>query len=428
MTGAIQRIVITEMDRKLEKKTWTPKFFALISGSVLLLGFIIYQLAFADRRSTMNVSMERVSIASVKEGEFTDYIPVGGTLEPGEIFYLDALEGGNIQEVVRESGALVNAGDTILRLSNSKLQLEVMERESGLYFQINNLRQVRLQLDQNDLSQQGQLAEIDYQLSLLKPQYERFKSLHEKRLVSDREFEEVREQYDYNVKRRTLTYEAYRNDSISRVSQKQQLRDSERRMNQSLDGVGQILDNLAVKAPISGQLSTEQLQVGQSISPGERYGQIDILDKFKVKVPIDELYLPRVSTGLMGSFSLAGNTYALEISKIYPNVTGGRFEVDMIFPSDVPEGIRRGQTVRIRLELGASEQAVLLPTGGFYKDTGGNWVFVYDPATGKAEKRSIRLGRKNPEFYEVLEGLSPGERVIVSGYENFGKNEVLNLN
>lgn len=416
------------MDRKLEKKTWTPKFIAMISGAALLLGFVIYQLGFADNRSSMNVSLERVSVATVREGEFTDYIPVSGTLEPGETFYLDALEGGNIQEVVRESGSFVGIGDTILMLSNSKLQLEVMERESGLYFQINNLRQVRLQLDQNDLNQQGQLAEIDYQLSLLKPQYERFKELHGKKLVSEREFEEVREQYDYNLKRRKLTYEAYRNDSISRVSQKRQLRDSESRMNQSLDGVGRILDNLAVRAPTSGQLSTEQLQVGQSISPGQRYGQIDVLDKFKVKVPIDELYLPRVYTGLNGSFSLSGNSYELEISKIYPIVTGGRFEIDMIFTGEVPEGLRRGQTVRIRLELGESEQAVLLPTGGFFKDTGGNWVFVFDPATGKAEKRTIRLGRKNPEFYEVIEGLTPEEKVIVSGYENFGKNEVLNLN
>ncbi|WP_040479959.1 efflux RND transporter periplasmic adaptor subunit [Mariniradius saccharolyticus] len=416
------------MDRKIEKKTWTPKFIAMIAGATLLVGFVVYQLVFADSRSSMNVAMERVTIATVKSGEFTDYIPVSGTIEPGEVFFLDALEGGNISKIVRESGSFVKAGDTILLLSNSKLQLDVMERESGLYFQLNNLRQVRLQLDQNDLNQQGQLAEIDYQISLLKPQYERFRELHSKKLVSDREFEEVKEQYEYNVKRRKLTYEAYRNDSISRVAQKRQLQDSESRMNQSLQGVGRILDNLAVRAPIQGQLSTQQIEVGQAITAGERYGQIDILDKFKVRVPIDELYLPRVSTGLKGTFSFSGGEYELEIGKIYPNVTNGRFEVDMFFTGEVPSGIRRGQTVRIRLELGESEQAVLLPTGGFYKDTGGNWVFVVNQSTGKAEKRSIRLGRKNPEYYEVIEGLETGEKVIISGYENFGKNEVLNLN
>lgn len=415
------------MDRKIEKKTWTPKFIAMVAGAALVVGFVIYQLVFADSRSSMNVAMERVTIATVKSGEFTDYIPVSGTIEPGEVFFLDAIERGNIQQIVRESGALVEKGDTILVLTNSNLQLDVMQRETDLYFQINNLRQTRLLLDQNDLNQQGQLAEIDYQINLLKPQYERFLELHKKKLISDRELEEVKEQYLYNVKRRKLTYESYRNDSIARSIQKRQLRDSELRMTQSLDGVGHILDNLVVRAPIKGQLSTEQIEVGQSIQAGQRYGQIDILDKFKVRVPIDELYLPRVSTGLKGTFTFSGGDYELEIGKIYPNVTNGRFEVDMFFTGEVPSGIRRGQTVRIRLELGESEQAVLLPTGGFYKDTGGNWVFVVNQSTGKAEKRSIRLGRKNPEYYEVIEGLETGEKVIISGYENFGKNEVLNL-
>ncbi|MEX2511923.1 MAG: efflux RND transporter periplasmic adaptor subunit [Cyclobacteriaceae bacterium] len=415
------------MDRKLEKKTWTPKLIGLLLAGTLLLGFVLYQLLFADTRSSMNVDVERITVANVKMGEFTDYIPVSGTIEPGEVFYLDAIERGNIQEVIRESGSMVEKGDTILILTNSNLQLDVMQRETDLYFQINNLRQTRLLLDQNDLSQQAQLAEIDYQINLLKPQYERFRELHGKKLISDRELEEVKEQYEYNLKRQRLTYESYRNDSIARSIQKKQLRDSEARMNQSLNGVGHILDNLVVKAPINGQLTTEQIEVGQSINAGERYGQIDIIDKFKARVPIDELYLPRVYTGLKGTFGFSGETYELEITKIYPNVTGGRFEVDMVFTGEAPTGIRRGQTVRIRLELGESEQAILLPTGGFYKDTGGNWVFVVNEETGKAEKRSIRLGRKNPEYYEVIEGLSEGEKVIVSGYENFGKNEVLNL-
>ncbi len=415
------------MDRKIEKKTWTPKFIAIVTGGTLFVGFILYQLVFADSRSSMNVNKDRITIATVIEGEYTDYIPVSGTIEPGEVFFLDAIERGNIQNIVRESGALVEIGDTILILTNSNLQLDVMQRETDLYFQINNLRQTRLLLDQNDLNQQGQLAEIDYQINLLKPQYERFKELHSKKLISDRELEEVREQYGYNVKRKSLTYESYRNDSVARSIQKKQLRDSESRMEQSLNGVGHILDNLVVRAPIKGQLSTTQIEVGQSINSGERYGQIDILDKFKVKVQIDELYLPRVSTGLKGSFTFSGSSYEIEINKIYPNVTGGRFEVDMIFTGEVPSGIRRGQTVRIGLELGESKQAILLPTGGFYKDTGGNWVFLVNETTGVAEKRNIRLNRKNPEHYEVIEGLKPGDRVIVSGYENFGKNEVLNL-
>lgn len=415
------------MDRKIEKKTWTPRRIAAIVGGVVLLGGIIYQIGFADHRSTMNVEKDRLSIATVSTGEFTDYILVSGQIEPARTVFLDAVEGGMVKQVIRESGALLKKGDTILVLTNSNLQLDVMQRETMLYEQINNLRQTRLLLDQNDLSQQGQLAEIDYQISLLKPQYERFKELHDKKLVSDREFEEVKEQYEYNVKRKKLTYTSYRNDSIARSFQLSQLRQSEGRMNASLNGVGNILNNLVITAPIAGQLATpQQLEIGQAINPGQRYGQIDILDEFKVRVPIDELYLPRISQGLRGKFTLSGQDYELEISKIYPTITNGRFEVDMVFTGESPSGIRRGQSVRIRLELGQSEQSLLLPTGGFFKDTGGNWVFVLN-ASGNAEKRNIRLGRKNPEFYEVLEGLVEGEKVIVSGYENFGNNEVLEM-
>jgi len=422
-----QRLASIHMDRKIEKKTWTPRKIAAVVGGAILLGGIIYQIGFADHRSTMNVEKDRLSIGTVKTGEFTDYILVSGQIEPARTVFLDAIEGGVVNKVVRESGALVRRGDTILVLNNSNLQLDVMQRETMLYEQINNVRQTRLLLDQNDLNQQGQLAEIDYQISLLEPQYKRFKELHEKKLVSDREFEEVKEQYEYNLKRRKLTYASYQNDSLARSYQLNQLKLSENRMNASLTGVGNILDNLIITAPIAGQLATpDQIEIGQAINPGQRYGQIDILDEFKVRVPIDELYLPRISSGLRGKFSLSGQDYELEITKIYPTITNGRFEVDMIFTGERPEGIRRGQSVRIRLELGQKETSLLLPTGGFFKDTGGNWVFVIN-ASGDAEKRNIRLGRKNPEFYEVLEGLVEGEKVIISGYENFGNNEVLQL-
>ncbi|REG82526.1 efflux RND transporter periplasmic adaptor subunit [Algoriphagus antarcticus] len=414
------------MDRKLAKKTWTPKRIAWIVGGVVLVAGIIYQIGYADHRSTMNVEKDRLSIATVSKGEFTDYILVSGQIEPAQTFFLDAVEGGMVAQIVRESGAIVEVGDTILIMANSNLQLDVMQRETMLYEQINNLRQTRLFLDQNDLVQLGQLAEIDYQISLLAPQYQRFKELHTKKLVSDREFEEVKEQYEYNLKRKELTYKSYKSDSMARSYQLTQLRQSEGRMNASLNGVGQILNNLVIKAPIAGQLAMEQIEVGQAINSGERYGQIDVQDEFKVRVPIDELYLPRIGQGLKGKFTLSGVDHELEITKIYPTITNGRFEVDMTFTGESPQGIRRGQSVRIRLQLSDSEQSLLLPTGGFFKDTGGNWVFVIN-ADGNAEKRNIRLGNKNPEYYEVLEGLVEGEKVIISGYENFGKNEILDL-
>jgi HlyD family secretion protein len=414
------------MDRKIAKKTWTPKRIAMIVGGVIIVAGIIYQIGFADHRSTMNVEKDRLSIATVSKGEFTDYILVSGQIEPAQTFFLDAVEGGMVAQIVRESGAVVEVGDTILIMANSNLQLDVMQRETMLYEQINNLRQTRLFLDQNDLVQLGQLAEIDYQINLLEPQYKRFKELHEKKLVSDREFEEVKEQYEYNLKRKELTYKSYKSDSMARTYQLAQLRQSENRMNASLNGVGQILDGLVIKAPIAGQLAMEQIEVGQAMNSGARYGQIDVQDEFKVRVPIDELYLPRIGSGLRGKFTLSGVDHELEISKIYPTITNGRFEVDMVFTGESPQGIRRGQSVRIRLQLSDSEQSLLLPTGGFFKDTGGNWVFVIN-SSGNAEKRSIRLGNKNPEYYEVLEGLVEGEKVIISGYENFGKNEILDL-
>ena len=200
-------------------------------------------------------------------------------------------------------------------------------------------------------------------------------------------------------------------------------------MMRSLEAVGNILDNLVITAPISGQLATPQLDIGQSVSPAQRLGQIDILDNYKVRVGIDEIYLPRVEVDLEGYFTFAGSDYDLRINKVYPTIDAGRFEIDMVFTNKVPSGIRRGQTVRIRLELGNSEQRLLLPVGGFYKDTGGNWVFVMeDGSESKAVKRNIRIGRRNPEYYEILDGLNPGDRVIINSYENYGKNEVLILN
>lgn len=416
------------MDRKIKKRKWTVSRIMGVSFGILAVSLLAYRFLFADTRSSYNVEKDRLSIATVKYGEFKDFIPVTGNVEPGQTYYLDAIEGGIIANISRESGAMVDRGDTILSLTNSNLQLEVMQRETQLYEQINNLRQTRLLLDQNDLSQQAQLAEIDYQINLLKPQYLRFKKLKDEKLISDREFEEVKEQYDYNVKRKQLTYTSYRNDSMARVIQLRQLNASENRMQRSLEAVGKILDNLVIKATKTGQLSTEQLEIGQSVNTGERLGQIDVMNDYKIRVSIDELYLPRVNVGQVGSFTLTGEDYQLKVQKIYPTVSNGRFEVDMQFTGETPEGIKRGQTVRIRLELGASNESLLIPVGGFYKETGGNWIYVMNPSNeGEAIRRPIKLGRRNSDYYEVLEGLERGDRVVVSSYDNYGDNEKLNL-
>jgi HlyD family secretion protein len=264
---------------------------------------------------------------------------------------------------------------------------------------------------------------IDNQLAVLRPQYERQKQLFEKKLIAKQEFEKTEADYKYFLERRKITYEVYRMDSVDRLRQLGQMNYSEQKMIESLEGVGKILDNLVIRAPIDGQLSHPPLDAGQAVNPGQRLGWIDVIGSYKVRVPIDELYLPRISTGLQATTTFNNREYTLEITYVYPGVTNGRFEVDMNFVGEVPEGIRRGQSLRLRIQLGQSSEELLLPVGGFYKDTGGNWVFVVEG--DRAVKRNIRLGRKNPEHFEVLEGLEPGEKVITSSYENFGNNEVL---
>lgn len=413
------------MDRKIKKKKWTVQRVSIIAAALAFVSFALYSFLFADNRSRLNVDREKITVSTVKRDVFQEFIPETGNVMPGQTFYMDAIEGGVVKDMFRESGALVEKGDTILSLSNSSLELEVMNRQAQLYEQMNIVTTTRLQLDQNDLNQKAQLAEIEYQIQLLKPQYERFKQLAEKKLVSERELEELREQYKYNQRRKELTYASYQQDSLSRSMQLRQLRLSEDRMSRSLEAVGKILDNLIIKAPISGQLSMREMEKGQSINSGERLGQVSVIDSFKVRVAIDELYQPRISKGQEGSFRYDGGEYRLVIDKIYPTVTEGNFDVDMSFLGEVPDGLRNGQSLRIRLELGKSAEAVLLPTGGFFRDTGGNWVFVLEEGSDKAVKIDIRLGRENTEHYEVLEGLKPGDRVITSSYENFGDNEVL---
>ncbi len=415
------------MDRKIEKKKWTTPRLLAIGGGILLISFILYAVVFADHRSKLNVDSEKITISTVSEGDFLEWIPRTGTVQPIQSIYLDAIEGGIIQKIVKQTGAIVTTGDTIMLLTNSNLQLDVLNREAQLYEQINNLRNTRLLLEQNSLQLKAQLAEINYQLQLVKPQYDRYRILQEKKMISQREWEEVKEQYDYNMKRRQITFTSFRQDSLQKVAQLRQLRESEERMWKSLEAVGDILNNLAIRASIDGQLATPELEIGQSIAPSQRIGQIDIIDSFKVRVRIDELYLPRVQYGQTGTFELSGNKYELSITKIYPTISEGLFEVDMEFVGAAPDGIRRGQSLQVRIELGNPGKALLLPVGGFYQQTGGNWIFVVNEVGDKAVKRQIKLGRKSPKFYEVMDGLQPGEKVITSGYDNFGDNEVLIL-
>lgn len=415
------------MDKKIEKKTWTLKRILMIVGILAFLSLSVYAFWFMDVRSTLNVDREKITISEVREDTFQEFVQQTGTVQPIQTVYLDAIEGGVVQEVFLESGTMVQQGDTILTLTNSGLQLSVLQQSSNLYDQINNVRNSRLSLEQRTLQLRDQLANAKSQMEILRSQYERQKRLMDQDLIAEQEFQTTKENYEYQRKRYELTNESYKKDSVQTITQLQQLNESEERMYQNLEAVQRILDNLAVTAPISGQLSTIELNQGQSISSGERIGQIDILDSYKVRVAIDEYHLSRIIPGLTGSFTFDGQTHELEITKIYPVINNGQFEVDMEFVGEAPDNLRRGQTLRIRLELGESASAVQIPRGGFYQTTGGNWVFVVNEDDGRAYRRNIQLGRQNPEYFEVQFGLEPGEKVITSSYDTFGDNEVLVL-
>ena len=415
------------MDRKIEKKKWTVKNIAIYSLSTLFAIFVIYTILFGDNSSKLNVESEKITISTVAKDQFQEFIPVTGTAVPIKTVYLDAIEGGRVEEKVVEEGTFIKEGDVLLRFSNTNLYLDVMFREAQVFEQINNLRNTRLAMENSRLQLQGQLIEFNYQIKQQKRSYKRAKDLVEKELISPEEYEQIRDEYQYLVQRKNLTVESHKQDSIFRNVQIKQLEESVERMNANLEVVKQKLASLEIKAPTSGHLTSLNAEIGESKSAGERLGQIDILDGFKVRVGVDEHYIARINKGQSGEFDFAGKNYKLVIKKIYPEVVNGRFEVDMEFVDSEPENIRRGQTLHIRLALGDLSEAVLLARGGFYQKTGGQWVYVLDESSGMASKRSIKLGRMNPQYFEVLSGLEPGEKVITSSYDNFGDNDKLVL-
>jgi HlyD family secretion protein len=415
------------MDKKIQKKTWTVKRVATYGGIAIFVVFIGYQFIFADRRQKLQIEKEKITISTVQRGVFQETIPQTGIVEPSHTVYLDAIEGGTIKRVVAESGQMLKKGDIILELSNLNRELTVLGQEVQTVESITRVRDTKLLITQNDLNQRNLLASIDNQLERIEPQYKREKQLLEKNLIARQDFEKTEADYKYNLERKKITYESYKNDSLDRIRQIRELNYSENKMSESLKGVGRILDNLIIRAPMDGQLSRPQLDIGQNVNIGQRLGQVDIVGSYKVRVPIDELYLPRITEGLQATTTIANKDYVLSIAYIYPTIQNGRFDVDMKFEGETPQGIRRGQSLRLRIELSQSSEELLLPVGGFYKDTGGNWVFVLEDGN-RAVKRDVKLGRKNPENFEVLEGLKPGDKVITSSYENFGNNEVLLLN
>lgn len=416
------------MDRKIEKKTWTPRRIITFGGGALFFIFIFYLIVFADKSSKLNVESERLTISEVKFGQFQEFIPITGAVQPIETFFLDVSEGGRVVQKYVEEGAFVDVGDPIIRMDNAELTLSVIYNQANVFSQINNLRSTRLSMEQNKLNLRSQILDIEYDLLDKKRIYENNKVLFEKNLISKNEFDRSKEQYEYAAQKRNLTLETFRQDSLFRSQQIVQLEQSVETLQSNLSVTKTQLENLTVRAPIKGQLTALNAEIGQSIARGENLGRIDVIDSNKVRASIDEHYIARVLPGQKGEFTFAGRSYELIIKTVFPQVTNGRFEVDMHFLGEVPNGIRRGQTLHIRLELGELGEAVTVDRGGFYQTTGGQWIFVVDESGGFAIKRSIKLGRQNTNSFEVIEGLEPGEKVITSSYDTFGDVEKLVLN
>ncbi|MFZ1082458.1 MAG: efflux RND transporter periplasmic adaptor subunit [Candidatus Kryptoniota bacterium] len=408
------------MDKKIEKKPLykRTRFWIYAAGCVLFLALV--GLIISDTGSKLNVDADKITISTVAEGEFQEFIPVTGTLLPRTTFYLDAIQGGTVQNKFVEEGAMLKKGDKIIRLSNAEVQLNTLQQETYTYQQINDARNTRLQIEQNSTALQNALVSANYNLINLGEIFERQRALWEKKLISLQDYQQAENNYHLAIEQQKLAYQSFEADSILKQNQVTQIAASIDRLQKNLELIRENIENLTVRAPISGKLTSLNAETGQSKAPGDQLGQIDALDGFKVRADIDEFYIARVIKGLHAAVEIDGKDFNLVVTKVYSEVTSGKFQVDMEFTGRVPDGIRRGQTLQIRLQLSERTMALLLPRGGFYQKTGGQWVFVINASEAMAVKRTISLGRQNPDYFEVLSGLKPGDKVVTSSYDNFG--------
>ena len=416
------------MDKVIEKKKGVAVAFtrkALPYWFGALLGAFILWLVLRDDASTLRVNGDTLSISEVRSGEFNDYIRISGQVQPMTTIQISPQEGGIVQEILIEEGSKVKAGDEILRMSNDNLDLQILNSEAELAEKENLLRNTMISMEQQRLSVQQEKLQLQIEVKRLKRKYEQSKALYEEKLIAREEYLMAEEDYQIAAGRLELVKERATQDSLYRSVEIKQMQESLDNMRLNMQMIRKRKDNLTIKSPIDGELGLLEVVLGQSIASGMKIGQINDLDSYKIEAQIDEHYIDRVSAGLEARFERQNETFEAVIRKVYPEVREGKFKADFRFNGEQPANIRTGQTYYLNLQLGQPESAVLIPRGTFYQKTGGKWIYVVSPEGGKAVKREIRIGRQNPQFYEVLEGLEPREKVITSGYDNFGDNEVL---
>jgi HlyD family secretion protein len=413
------------VDRVIKKKTWSRKRILTIVGIVGILVLIAASYYLTSGKSRLNVDAERITISEVKSGPFKEFIPVNGVVLPITTIYLDALEGGRVEEKYVEDGAVMKKDQPILRLSNTDLQLSLVQQQTSVYNLLTQMQISQNQAQQNTVNRMNQLADANSQLKEAERIYKLNKSLYEQKVIGGQEFKQSENNYYYFLEKKRLAEQIMKQDSTSGYQQLKQAQQSYAGSQEALNVMQKKVGDLIVRAPVDGQLTSLDAEIGQSKNKGERLGQLDILSGFKVRVDIDEHYISRIYNGLIGDFTFAGKQYKLKITKVYTQVTNGRFQVDMEFVGEVPQGIRRGQTLQIGLALSDEITALLLPKGGFYQKTGGNWIFKVDENGKIAYKVDIQLGMQSPDYYQVLQGLKVGDKVVTSSYENYENMEEL---
>lgn len=413
------------MDRVIEKKKWSVKRILPWVGGVAVIGLIAASYFSTTGKSKLNVEEDKIMISEVSKGSFQEFIPVNGIVMPIQTIYLDALEGGRVEELFVEDGAIVKKDQPLIKLSNTDLELDLANRETSVFQLITQMQYTQNLARENTIRQQANLADIDNALAEAKRVYELNNRLHKEKVISEQDYRSSLNLYNYNVRRKSLIEKTLKQDSITTATQLTQMKETVARTQETLKLMRKKAADLVVKAPVAGQLTSRNAEIGENKVRGVRLGQIDVLSGFKVRADIDEHYISRVFIGLTGDFTISDKVYKLRVKKVYSQVTNGRFQVDMEFVGTPPSDIRRGQTLQVRLSLSDQTQAVLLAKGGFYQQTGGNWIFKVGENGQKAYKVDIQLGRQNPEFYEVLEGLKPGDKVVTSSYENYGDMQEL---
>jgi HlyD family secretion protein len=415
------------VDRKIEKGRWNKKRILTIAGITGIALLIFASIYFTSGKSKLNVDVERITISEVRKDAFQETIPLNGVVLPQTTIYLDAVEGGRVEEKYVEDGAFLKKGQPILRLSNTDLELSLVNQQTSVYNLLTQMQIAKNAAQQNTTTKLNQKTDVESALKEAKRIYELDKYLYEKKAIGLQELKQAENNYNYQLERMNLTEKILKQDASSNVQQVSQAQQSYLGSQNALGVMRKKVGDLVVRAPVDGQLTSLDAEVGQNKPKGERLGQIDVLSGYKVRVDVDEHYISRVFIGLTGEATIANKDYKLKINKVFTQVNNGRFQVDMLFMDKVPEGIRRGQTLQIRLALSEEKQALLLAKGGFYQQTGGNWVFKLSSDGKTAYRVDVQLGMQSPDYYEVLSGLEPGDKVVTSSYENYGTMQELVL-